>query len=147
MWIKNFSLVLFTFFVFIFSQSQAVASGGDDYSSDDESSVDNLDAFGSERERVVDPTYESGKAVYTGRSAPKLSYCVKVGDEIIKVKRKSIKEFKQKSYSDLAKNLYRCDDPNQAIRGSLEKQQFLHVLYYLNKRYKLNLSRAWVLFV
>ena len=121
------------------------ASGGDDDSSNEsDSTLETLDSFREQREVVVDPTYESGKAVYTGRSknAPKLQYCLKVGEETVKLKRKSIKQFKQSSYSTLAKNLYRCDVPTQSIKTQLEKQQFLHVLYYLNKRYKLNLARA-----
>ena len=141
---KNLILLMFAFGAATLSHSTIThASGGDDYSNEEDSTLETLESF-REQQVVVDPTYESGKAVYTGRSknAPKLQYCLRVGEETVKLKRKSIKQFKQSSYSDLAKNLYRCDVPAQAIKTELEKQQFLHVLYYLNKRYKLNLARA-----
>ncbi len=123
--------------------SIALASGGDDSGSEDAGSFgDDSGGFG--EERVVDPIYESGKAVYTGRSksAPKLSYCIGSGEQAIKLKRKSIKQFKKTSFSELAKNLYRCDVPSETIKSQLEKRDFLHMLYYLDKRYKLQLERV-----
>lgn len=123
---------------------QLMASGGE---SDDNDSSDG--PFGGSSdfdriERVVDPTYESGKAIYTGRkrTVAKLSYCILSEQETVKVKRKTIKQFKQSSYSELAKSLYQCDVPGSTIKSQLESKDFLHVLYYLNKRYKLNLQRS-----
>ena len=121
---------------------QLLASGGE---SEDNDSEGFGDSGSFERtERVVDPTYESGKAVYTGRkhATPKLSYCLKGEEGVVKVKRKTIKQFKKSSYSELAKSLYQCDTPDSTIKSQLESKDFLHVLYYLNKRYKLNLQRS-----
>ena len=122
--------------------TQLLASGGE--SEDDSGGFEEPSDF--ERiERVVDPTYESGKSIYTGRKRgiTKLSYCLKDQDAgVVKLKRKTIKQFKKSSYSELAKNLYQCDTPDSTIKSQLESKDFLHVLYYLNKRYKLNLQRS-----
>ena len=135
-------VILSTIIVGLYCVGSAVlASGGDDSGDDSGHTEDGLD-FG--ERRVVDPIYESGKAVYTGRSksAPKLSYCIGSGEQAIKLKRKSIKQFKKTSFSELAKNLYRCDIPSETIKSQLEKRDFLHMLYYLDKRYKLQLERV-----
>ena len=136
--------VVLSFFIFINLTASAVFASGDE-SSDDDSQFEEPN-YGSTEvpQRVVDPIYESGKSVYTGRSksAPKLSYCLGSGESAVKVKRKSIKSFKKASFSELAKNLYSCDVPDQTIKSQLERKDFLHVLYYLNKRYKLNLARS-----
>lgn len=92
--------------------------------------------------RQVDQTYETGKAIYKGRasSAGKLKYCVEVDNEIVPLKRKSLKPFKNASYNDVANKLYNCDSPETKIAEQLSKDEMLYVLYYLNKRFKLNLG-------
>jgi len=92
-------------------------------------------------QRSVDTVYETGKAIYKGRKQgePALAYCVASGDEKIPVKRKSLKGFKKKTYNDLAQNLFNCDQPETLIANELSKDSLLYVLYYLNKRHKLNL--------
>lgn len=122
--------------------SAVFASGGDD--NEDNDSSDGFFGGSDDIERVVDPVYESGKAVYTGRkkTVRKLSYCILDGQEPVKLKRKTIKQFKKSSYSQLAKSLYQCDVPDSTIKSQLESKDFIHVLYYLDKRYKLNLERS-----
>ena len=96
----------------------------------------------SAEQRQVDQTYESGKAIFRGRasSAGKLKYCVSVDGELLPVKRSSLKGFKNTKYSDVANQLFNCDLPDKKIAEQLTKDEFLYVIYYLNKRFKLNLS-------
>ena len=139
--IKLLSLLTLSLGIF-FGASNAFASGGE---SDDGGSEEEFDtsAYGRPSQPVVDPAYEAGKAVYTGRksNAPKISYCLKEGDELVKLKRKTIKPHKKGSYSSLAASLYNCDT-NSFVKEELARQDFIHVLYYLDKRYKLKLERS-----
>lgn len=134
------SLVLFvTIFLLGLSTGNAFASGGDD--SDD--TQNGLDLSSYERnEVVVDPSYETGKSIYTGRKkgVTKLSYCLLSGEQPVALKRKTIKVFKQTTYSKLSVKLVNCDKPSMRIRDELEQKDFLTVLYYLDKRYKLALE-------
>jgi len=93
------------------------------------------------KQRQIDHDYETGKAIYLGRQSgvEKLSYCVKVDDEITPLKRRSVKAFKNTTYNELAQNLYNCDQPETQISTQLSRDDFLYVVYYLNKRHKLNL--------
>ena len=127
------------FLVVCFVSSAVFASGGDS----NEDTGDGTGGGGSFGD-AVDRTYESGKSIYTGRkkTAPKLSYCVRVDDAVIPVKRKSLKPFKGTSFTELSKHLFRCDEPTKSIISELERTDFIHVIYYLDKRYRLKLERA-----
>jgi len=136
-------IVVYVLFLSLVGTNISYASGGDDGGNDD-SGFGN-DSIGIERqERVVDQAYELGKAIYTGRKhgEPKLSYCVNVNGERLPVKRKALKQFKKSSFSNLAKNLYNCDNPESQVVSELSRDSFLHVLYYLDKRYRLALQRS-----
>ena len=137
MYLKNMFVLIFL--VVCFVSSAAFASGGDS----NEDTGDGTGGGGSFGD-AVDRTYESGKSIYTGRkkTAPKLSYCLRVGEEIIPVKRKSLKQFKGTSFTELSKHLFRCDEPTKSIISELERTDFIHVIYYLDKRYRLKLERA-----
>ena len=93
--------------------------------------------------KKADPAYEIGKSVYYGKQQgiPKLSYCLSYQDGKKKLKRKVIKSYKNTSFSALASDLVSCDEPSNYIKMELPRYEFLHVLYYLDKRYKLNLKR------
>jgi hypothetical protein len=95
----------------------------------------------SSQQRPVDQNYEVGKAIYTGRAKgePSLEYCIVVNGEKLPVKRRSIKTYKNATYTDFASNLYRCDQPEKRIADSLTRDSLLYVVYYLNKRHKLKL--------
>jgi len=98
---------------------------------------------GTPQARPVDQTYEVGKAIYNGRgqNTPKLSYCVKgEGDEIVPLKGKTAKQYKRATYNDFANALYNCDVPENRIAQELEREDFLYVIYYLNKRHRLKLE-------
>jgi len=92
-------------------------------------------------ERQIDQTYETGKAIYLGRQSgsPKISYCVTSGDEVVKVKTSSVRDYKKTTYENFATNLYNCDEPSNLVAHQLSEFDFAHVLYYLNERYNLSL--------
>lgn len=96
------------------------------------------------RSRAVDQNYELGKSIYRGRKAgePTFEYCIVVEGEKVPLKRKSIKAYKNTTYDELATNMYQCDQPEKQIAAGLTKDSLLYVLYYLNKRHKLNLKGA-----
>jgi len=136
--IKSLIILTITFIGFI-AVSNVWASGGES-----DAVEEAFDTSVYERKKpVVDQAYESGKAVYTGRKkgVPKLSYCLKDGDQMVELKRKSIKQYKGNSYSGLAAGLYNCET-STAIKPELARADFIHVLYYLDKRYKLKLQRS-----
>jgi len=91
---------------------------------------------------VVDQDYEVGKAIFNGRQRgePSLEYCIVVEGEKVPVKRRSVKSYKGKTYSELANNLYQCDEPEKLIADGLTRDSLLYVVYYLNKRHKLGLK-------
>lgn len=95
----------------------------------------------SQQQRQVDQNYEVGKAIYLGRAKgePSLEYCIAVGEEKKPLRRKSLKTFKQSTYTDFAGSLYRCDEPEKLIADSLTRDSMLYLVYYLNKRHKLKL--------
>ena len=91
----------------------------------------------------TDPAYEIGKSIFKGRreNAPKLNYCISDEQNVVELKRKTIKRFKKSTYVDLEKNLYNCDKPDELVSQSLSEYQLTHVLYYLDKRFRLKLSK------
>jgi len=93
-------------------------------------------------ERKVDQTYEVGKSIYTGRrsGSPKLKYCISVENELSPVKRSSLKTYKNDTVQNFTDNLFECDKPDTKIASELSRDEFLYVVYYLNKRYRLNLK-------
>ncbi len=95
--------------------------------------------------RAVDTVYETGKAIFKGRQQgePALSYCINNSDnEKVAVKRKTLKQYKNQTYTELAQNLYNCDNPDSLIASELTRDSMLYVLYYLNKRHKLGLRSS-----
>ncbi len=104
----------------------------------------NRGSSGFENQRAVDQTYEIGKSIFNGRARgePSLEYCIDVEGERLPVKRKSVKSFKKGTYNDFARSLYRCDEPESLIAESLTRDSLLYVIYYLNKRHKLDLRGA-----
>lgn len=94
-------------------------------------------------EKHVDVPYAKGESIFRGRGdAPKLSYCVVHKGEKVKVKRSSMYSYKQETYSLLADQLYNCDKPDIKMINELSRKDFIHVLYYLNVKYKLDLKRV-----
>ena len=93
-------------------------------------------------QRQIDTVYEEGKAIYRGRKAgePSINYCIANEGEILPVKGKTIKAYKKTSYEKLANNLYNCDNPDTLVANELTRDSLLYVLYYLNKRHRLNLK-------
>lgn len=123
-------LVFFTSLVSSLLVSNAFASGTGGYSN----------SF--PQQRQVDQVYEYGKSVYNGRfdNGQKLDYCIKVDDELTPLKRKSAKTFKGGSAQVFAASLFDCNETDKLIGNKLTEDQFAHVVYYLNKRWKLKLK-------
>jgi len=133
-------LMLISVAAMAISSTAAFASGGGGYGGGG-------GGFGGSvpQKRVVDQNYEQGKAIYTGRAvgSSKISYCVKERSEegkLVPVKSKSIKAYKRTTYQELADNLYNCDEPESLVSSELKRDDYLYVMYYLNKRYRLALK-------
>ncbi|MBL4674063.1 MAG: hypothetical protein JKX81_17510 [Arenicella sp.] len=131
---QRFILLATTLFAMFAQSSLSFASGG------------HSGGFNSGRDaniqtRQVDQVYETGKAIFNGRAKgePSLQYCVAVGGQKIPVQRKSLKTFKKSSFNDFAKSLYLCDQPEKPVSESLTRDSLLYVVYYLDKRHKLDL--------
>ncbi len=101
-------------------------------------------SFGSSNSSRVDKQYELGRTYYKSRQAngSKLKYCVQTGDELKKLSRRSVKQFKNGSASDFIDSLYSCTDPDLKIADLVPADQGDAILYYLNKRYKLRLKSS-----
>ena len=93
--------------------------------------------------RVVDEAFEYGKAVYQGRAgAPKQRYCLRGEEKPAKLKRKNLKPYKNTTLQALADDLVLCDMGDTSALAALDQQQASFLIYYLNKRFKLNLTEA-----
>jgi len=94
--------------------------------------------------RPRDEAYEFGKSVFKGRvkGAEKIKYCVKVDGELKKLKRSTVKSYKAVNVQDFALALFDCEDPERLALTTLPKEHVGVVLYYLNKRFKLDLQDA-----
>jgi len=101
-------------------------------------------SFGSSGQSSVDKQYELGRSYYKSRQAngSQLKYCVRSGDDLKKLSRRSAKKFKNGSVSDFVDSLYSCEDPNLKIADLVPSNQGDAILYYLNKRYKLRLKNS-----
>jgi len=93
-------------------------------------------------QRKIDQQYELGKSYYKARQADgsRLEYCVKSGDSLSKLSRRSVAKFKRGPTGDFVNSLYSCADPNLKIADIIAEDQGDAILYYLNKRFKLRLS-------
>lgn len=101
-------------------------------------------SFGSPGQSKVDKQYELGRSYYKSRQAngKQLKYCVRTGDELKKLSRRSVKQFKKGSVTDFVDSLFSCDDPGSKIADLVPENQGDAILYYLNKRYKLRLKSS-----
>ncbi len=130
-------LIMFSFSV--------AASGG--YSNSSSGS-----GYASAPAKQVDQAYESGKSIFFGRvKGERITYCISgnsigsgnsAGNQPIVVKRSTMKQLKGLEYSEVAVRLYNCKNPAENMTSLLTKSQVNSVMYYLNKRYRLNLVRG-----
>ena len=108
----------------------ALASGGGGF---------NQSGFSSKR---IDQQYELGKSYYKGAQAngSQIEYCVKKGESLSKLGRRSVRSFKNGPASNFVDSLYSCSDPTLKIADTVDDEQGQAILYYLNKRFKLRLQ-------
>ncbi len=92
-------------------------------------------------QKKVDTLYEEGKSYYyaRGENGKRIDYCIKNGDRLERVSRRSLKQFVNTSAEELSAHLCDCDQPEKMIDGRLDDRQLTAVIYYLNKRYRLSL--------
>ncbi len=108
--------------------------------------VPNFDPGRSQFGRPVDQLYEIGKALFKGRAGNhgKVKFCVAMQGETVggKIRGKSVKPFKNGDAHAFAEHLYNCDDPDKRLTDLMEEPEVFAVLYYLDKRYKMNMTVA-----
>lgn len=92
--------------------------------------------------KKIDQNYEFGKSVYNGRikNSPKIKYCIDTGTEKVKLKRKSVAQYKNRTFQEFAAALYDCNNPDQLAVNIIDREHTPFLLYYLNKRFKLRLT-------
>ena len=105
-----------------------------------------------------DPTYDLGKAVYSGRSrsARGLRVCLLERSdegntearieldvdkpETTRLSRRSLKPYKKGSVAELVGQLVDCQDGNSLAAERLDSTETRALVYYLNKRFRLGLD-------
>jgi len=95
-------------------------------------------------QRKVDTLYEDGKSYYKARvdNGDVLSYCVKTGEELTKLSKRSLRALRGSNSQTLASSLYNCNKPEQSVVEVVGQEKMPAVIHYLNKRYKLKLSNT-----
>jgi len=95
-------------------------------------------------QKKIDQQYELGKSYFKSRQSDgsRLEYCVKIGEDLKTLSRKSVKQFKKGSTSDFVDSLYSCADPALKIADAVADDQGDAIIYYLNKRFKLRLTNS-----
>lgn len=92
----------------------------------------------------VDQLYEKGKHLYRGKDKKYkgIKVCLKAGGDTgtSKLSRSSLKKYAKGSALDLAVNLYNCKAEEQQLANVYQGDDLAYLIYYLNKRYKLNLE-------
>ena len=92
--------------------------------------------------KKVDPKFEQGKAIFSGRdkSAAMIRYCVFHRGKLLKVKRSTVKQFRHKPIEHFESHVVDCKNPNQSAFDQLSDQHRQLVTYYLDKRFWLRLE-------
>ncbi len=130
---RKLAAVVLTFSVSMLISTATLASGG--YNDNSYSKP--------AKPKKVDTVYELGKSTYNGRiNGVAVKYCILKGDESARVKRTTIKQLKNTSYTVLGTSLHNCVKPEQSMASLLDENQLNAVAYYLDKRYQLNLSKS-----
>jgi hypothetical protein len=92
--------------------------------------------------RIIDEEFEKGKGIFLGRNREvgKIKLCIASGDEQVKLKRKTLKPYKGATVNGLVNSLHNCDKPDEVMLERLGRVHMSYLIYYLNKRYKLQLT-------
>ncbi|WP_086931784.1 hypothetical protein [Agarilytica rhodophyticola] len=96
-------------------------------------------------QRITDPAYEYGKALFKGRNKKykKVKFCT-VSEEaesgVTKIKGKTMKPFRKSTYQKVASTLRNCAQPDQAAHQLLTNDDLFALVYYIDKRYRLKLK-------
>lgn len=94
--------------------------------------------------RNVDKNYDRGKTIVMGRfqELGPLKFCVLTEDESkqVKLKRKTLKPYHGVTTNKLVHSLYNCENPEELMFDRVGRLLMSDVIYYLNRRYKLQLT-------
>ena len=92
--------------------------------------------------RIIDEEFEKGKGIFLGRNREigKIKLCVVSGNEQVKLKRKTLTPYKGASVNGFINSLHNCDKPDEVMLERLGRVHMSYLIYYLNKRYKLELT-------
>ena len=92
----------------------------------------------------VDTLYEEGRALFRASqvNGTKLEYCVKDGNQLKKLSRRSVRDFKRGPASEFVGSLYSCANPELTIAELVTEEDGSKILHYLNKRFKLRLAEG-----
>lgn len=128
------------FFAAVLTSSLAYASGGGGGGGGGYGG--GFSSGGSAPAREIDQNFEYGKSLFKGNAGnfEKVDYCIVADGEPQKVRSRSLRDFKGSSSNDLAAALVNCEDTEKALLDYMDANSAIYVLYYLNKRYSLNLS-------
>lgn len=94
--------------------------------------------------KPIDTKYEYGKSIYQGRdkSVGKVNFCISDGTSVKPVKASTLRPFKKGSVRNLTSSLYDCNNSSQQISEQINSKNLSYVVYYLNKRFRLNLHNG-----
>ena len=101
---------------------------------------------GATRSRT-DPTYDLGKSIYQGHSktARGLTICLATapdseGKRTAALSSRTLHRFRGRTRTDLGSRLVDCASPASKVEGILAASEFRSLVYYLDKRFKLELK-------
>lgn len=92
--------------------------------------------------RTIDENFLNGKKIVGNRdtSVGKIKLCLKSDNDIVKLKRKTLKPYVGVTTDHLISSLHECDKPDVPIIERMGEASTAYVVYYFNKRYKLKLT-------
>lgn len=90
---------------------------------------------------TVDKNFLAGKTIVANRDKTigKIKLCLKSDNGYIPVKRSTLKPYVHATYDQFIDSLHECDKPETSIVERLGEDNTDNVVYYFNRRYKLEL--------
>ena len=91
----------------------------------------------------VDEYFLNGKRIIANRntSIGKIKLCLKADNDVVKLKRKTLKPYVGVTTDHFINSIHECDKPEVPIIERLGDDNTAYVVYYFNKRYKLKLTQ------
>jgi hypothetical protein len=95
---------------------------------------------------IVDKKFQQGKYIYKGKDKKlgRLTWCLKVEGQLVKLNifnlHKTYRLFRGVATNYFVDSLYLCDRPENKAYDLIGKKNMKHVVYYLDRRFKLYLT-------